>query len=193
MNSDLPFRLHPALAPAVEPVTLAEALAHTRVDDTADNALVSALIVAARRAAEAYTRRAFISQSWAMYMDQPPTGNFLEIPKAPLIGISSIQTFTDADVATTFASSNYYVDLITKPGRVVLRTAASWPTPTRAASGFVVNFRAGYGATGSNVPADIRQAILMIVSHLYENRGDAESDVPRVAQMLLEPYKDWAF
>jgi uncharacterized phiE125 gp8 family phage protein len=193
MNSDLPFRLHPALAPAVEPVTLAEALAHTRVDDSADNSLVQALIVAARRAAEAYTRRAFISQSWAMYLDQAPAGNFLEIPKAPLIGISSIQTFTDADVATTFASSNYYVDLITKPGRVVLRTAASWPTPTRAASGFVVNFRAGYGATGSHVPADIRQAILMIVSHLYENRGDAESDMPRVAQMLLEPYKDWAF
>jgi len=187
-----PFRLSLVSPPTVEPVSLAEARAHARVDDTADNSLVSALIAAARRTAEAYTRRAFITQSWAMYMDQAPTDNFLEIPKAPLVGISSIVTYSDADAATTFASSNYYVDLITKPGRVVLRATASWPTFTRVSNGFFVDFVAGYGATGSDVPADIRQAILMIVSHLYENRGDTDADMPRVAQMLLDPYKDWA-
>jgi uncharacterized phiE125 gp8 family phage protein len=193
MFNDLPFRLYLASPPAVEPVTLAEARAHTRVDDTADNSLVQALITAARRAAEAYTRRAFITQSWAMYFDEAPTGNYFEIPKAPLVGISSIVTYSDADAATTFAASNYYVDLITRPGRVVLRSTADWPTFERVANGFVVNFVAGYGATGSDVPAEIRQAILMIVSHLYENRGDTDADMPRVAQMLLDPYKDWAF
>lgn len=192
MNSE-PFRLVIASNPAVEPVTLAEARTHARVDDTADNSLVSALITAARRAAEIYTRRVFITQSWTMYMDQAPTENYLELPKAPLLGISSIVTYSDADAATTFASSNYYVDLITRPGRVVLRNGASWPTPSRAANGFVVNFVAGYDSTGSGVPADIRQAILMIVSHLYENRGDTDAEMPRVAQMLLDPYKDWAF
>ncbi len=188
-----PFRLHLASPPTIEPVTLAEARAHARVDDTADNSLVSALITAARRAAEAYTRRALITQSWAMYLDQAPTENYFELPKAPLVGISSIVTYSDADAPTTFASSNYYVDLISKPGRVVLRSTATWPTFTRVSNGFVVNFVAGYGATGSDVPADIRQAILMIVSHLYENRGDTDAEMPRVAQTLLDPYKDWAF
>jgi len=193
MNSEFAFRLYLASPPAVEPVTLAEARAHTRVDDTADNSLVSALITAARRTAEAYTRRVFITQSWAMYLDEAPAESYLEIPKAPLVGISSIVSYSDADAATTFAASNYYVDLITRPGRIMLRTGASWPTFTRVANGFVVNFVAGYGATGSDVPADIRQAILMTVSHLYENRGDTDADMPRVAQMLLDPYKDWAF
>lgn len=193
MNSDLPFRLVIASVPAVEPVTLAEARAHTRVDDTADNSLVSALITAARRMAESYTRRVFITQSWTMYRDQAPTESYLEIPKAPLLGITSIVTYSDTDAATTFSSSNYYVDIATKPGRVVLRSTASWPTFTRTANGFVVNFVAGYDATGAGVPADIRQAILMIVAHLYENRGDSVSEIPAVARALLDPYKDWAF
>lgn len=107
MNSE-PYRLFLAAAPTVEPIMLTEARAHTRVDDTADNVIVSALISAARRMAEAYTRRAFITQSWAMYMDQAPAANSLEIPKAPLIGISSIVTYSDADSPTTFVVELLY-------------------------------------------------------------------------------------
>lgn len=193
MTNDLPVRLSLASAPAVEPISLAETKTFLRVDETADNALISALMGAARVMAEHYTRRVFITQSWVLYQDAAPIENYIEIPKAPLVGISSVVTYDDADAATTFASSNYYKDLITKPGRVVLRAGSSWPTVLRVANGFVVNFVAGYGAAGSDVPADIRTAILMTVAHLYENRGDAATELPPVARMLLEPYKDWAF
>lgn len=59
-------------APSVEPVSLIEAKAHLRVDVTDDDGYISALIVAARQAAETITRRALITQSWAVTLDQFP-------------------------------------------------------------------------------------------------------------------------
>lgn len=189
MNS-APFRLSLASAPTIEPVSVQEARLHCRVDDSADNSYVTALITAARIMAEQFTRRVFITQSWVMYMDAWPCDRFIEIPKAPLQGISSIVTYDDSDAATTFASSNYYVDLISKPGRVVLRSTASWPDVDRVANGIVINFVAGYGAAPAGIPQDIRQAILLIVAHLYENRGDVSAEMPATAELLLGNYRE---
>lgn len=189
MNST-PYRLALAAAPTVEPVSIQDARLHCRIDDNADNSYVSALITAARIMAEQYTRRVFITQSWVMYMDAWPCERFIEIPKAPLQGISSIVTYDDDDVSTTFASSNYYRDTISTPGRVVLRSGASWPDVERVANGIVINFVAGYAASPAGIPQDIRQAILMIVAHLYENRGDVTAEMPATAELMLANYRD---
>jgi len=59
-------------APASEPVTLADAKTHLRVDINDDDALITALIVSARQQAEQICRRAFISQQWVVTMDRFP-------------------------------------------------------------------------------------------------------------------------
>ncbi len=61
-------------APATEPVSLAEAKLHLRVETgmTDDDTLISALIVAARQVAETITRRALITQVWKLVLDQFP-------------------------------------------------------------------------------------------------------------------------
>ena len=51
-------------APAAEPVTLAEIKEHLRVDSDLEDALISALITAARQWAETYQGRAYITQTW---------------------------------------------------------------------------------------------------------------------------------
>lgn len=66
--------------PAVEPVTLAEAKTHLRVDLADDDLLIGALITAARQHAETITRRALVTQQWKMTLDQFP---------APSMNISS--------------------------------------------------------------------------------------------------------
>lgn len=58
-----------------EPVTLAEAVQHCRIEFIDDNNLVSGLITAARRYCETRLRSALITQTWVLYLDGFPAGN----------------------------------------------------------------------------------------------------------------------
>lgn len=60
--------------PAVEPVTLAEAKAHLRVDGTAEDTLIGSLIVTSRLHVEAAMGLALVTQSWSVFLDAWPPG-----------------------------------------------------------------------------------------------------------------------
>lgn len=62
--------------PIEEPVTLAEAKLHLRVDDNFDDSLIDMLITSARLHAENVCRRAFVTQKWELYLDAFPRQNF---------------------------------------------------------------------------------------------------------------------
>ena len=51
-------------------------------------------------------------------------------------------------------------------------SSASWPTALRVANSIEVEYRAGYGTDPASIPADIRQAVLMLTANLYEHRGE---------------------
>ncbi len=189
--SDQPLRLTLVTAPLIEPVSVGEAKLHARIDESADNALVQSLICAARQLAESFTRRVFITQTWNVYLDTWPSETAIELPKAPLQSVTHVKTYDDMDAATVFASSNYFVDTATRPGRIALRNTASWPYPARLTNGIEIQFVAGYGSAPSDVPAQIKQAILLTIAHLYEHRGDASVELPETSCTLLTPHKDW--
>lgn len=159
--------------PTVEPVSLTEAKAHLRIDIADDDTLIGSLITAARSHLEntARPKLAMINQTWEYIADSWPGGDTLELRPYPLQSVTSI-TYTDPDAAATvLASSNYVVDTYTQPGRLRLKTAANWPgTTLRELNGLAIRFVAGYGAAGSAVPIQLRQAILLLVGHWYENR-----------------------
>ena len=160
--------------PAVEPVSLAEVKAHVRLDEgmTQDDALLSALIGVARDSAERWLGRALIHQTWRMVCDASPVVGIVELPNPPLVSINHIKTYDDRDGEKVFAAENYYVDPARQPGRIVLRAGAVWPCAQRAANGFEVEYVAGYGVTGEDVPPAIRRGILIHVAALYAERGD---------------------
>jgi Phage gp6-like head-tail connector protein len=67
------MRLVQVTPPAIEPVTLAEAKQHARIEYPDDDALVAVLITAARRYCETAIRAAFITQTWTLYLDSFPS------------------------------------------------------------------------------------------------------------------------
>jgi uncharacterized phiE125 gp8 family phage protein len=179
------LRLKLKTAPAAEPVTLEEAKNHLRVDTAEDNALISSLITAARDLAERATRRAFITQTWQMFFDSV-TAEF-EIPKPPLKSVESIKVLDEDGNETTVDSSYYDVDKAeNSPGRVKLKSGCCWPTHRGFAS-FIVEFKAGYGDSGSDVPELLKKGILQLIGHLYDNRGSLE--IPEEIARLLFPFK----
>jgi hypothetical protein len=76
-------------APIAEPLTLAEAKAHLRVDESDDDALIEALIVAARQGAEHITQRALMPQTWELALDQFESE--IRLPKAPLASVIGVK------------------------------------------------------------------------------------------------------
>ena len=183
-------------APAAEPVSTSEAKSHLRVDTTADDTYIGTLITVARQNVESHLRRALISQTWEVVLDAFPAG-VIRLPKPPLASVTSIKYTDDDGVEATYSSDNYVVDSDTEPGRVVLKSGQTWPAVTlAAANGVRVRYVAGYGAAGSNVPQAIRQAILLVIGSLYENREDvlvaqgvSIGVLPFGVVALLAPYR----
>jgi uncharacterized phiE125 gp8 family phage protein len=184
--------------PASEPITLAEAKAHCRVAESADDALLTSLMTAARLVAEVTLGRALITQTMRYLADAAPEGEALELPRPPLQSIAHIKSYDDADLASVFSSSNYLIDTSSHPGRIVLRAGACWPGISRAANGFEVQYVAGYGDAAA-VPAPIKAGMLAHIAQLYTHRGDAllregQPDassiaLPQAAQALYAPYR----
>ncbi|MCI0420082.1 MAG: head-tail connector protein [Acidobacteria bacterium] len=188
--------------PITEPVTLADAKSHLRVDTTDEDAYLSALIKAAREKLEQDMRRAFVQQIWEMFMDCFP--DEITIPLPPLVSVTSVKYLDTAGTEQTLATSEYVVDAKSEPGRIALAYGKSWPSTRDTLNAVTVRFVAGYGAAGATnssqaVPEGIRQAIKFLVAHWYDNREPAaqQSVVPVAIEMTLESltwqYRDFRF
>jgi len=168
-----------------------------RVESATDDALIDALVKAARKMVEDNTGRSLITQTWNYYLDFFPVRSYrgrepwwdgvrqvaisqaffitqhIPLPWAsPLISITHLKTFDENDVGTIFPASNFFADINQEPGRLTLRSGSSWPSGIfRQSSGIEIQFVSGYGAA-ADVPEDIKLAIKMTVAWLYEHRGD---------------------
>ena len=189
----MPLNLTRTTDPTGEPLDIQAAKDFLRVSSTNEDDFINSLIVGVTAQAEKFLNRALITQTWTLFLDRWPvtrgrdwwdgvrdlaitelnTGSrFLEVPKPPLQSVTSIITYDDADVATTFAASGYFVDSSSAPGRIVLRSGQAAPSGVRVANAVEVIYVAGYGDQGDDVPEDILQGMRLMISHLYENRGD---------------------
>ena len=160
-------------APTIEPVTLAELKTHLRLDSgSTEDSLLTAIIQAARERVEDITRRALLTQTWELYLDNFPSVNYIELPFGNLQSVNSFK-YTDSDSVehTLIENTDYLVELNGEGiGRVVLVYNGSWPTATLNTSNpIVIEFDCGWEAA-ADVPSKIKSAIMLFCGDLYENR-----------------------
>lgn len=176
--------------PAVEPVTLAEAKAHLRVDTSDDDAYIGTLITAARQWCEEYLDRTLVNTQWTMRLDSFPYE--IELPRPPIASSGTVTavtlTYTLGDESTaTLSSSAYRVDRHSTPGVVRQLRSGTWPANLDDYNAVTVTWWAGYGASGSSVPQGVKNAMLLYIHELYEKRGAAEP--PAAAKVLLDAFR----
>lgn len=178
--------------PAAEPVTLADLRAImgiTDPTDTARDAVMTARLSAAREWAEEFTRRAIITQTWALYADAFPCHFDL---KGPLQSVESVKYLDSSGIEQTLSTDNYYVDTIS--ARVYPAYGKTWPTTYSRTNAVTVRHVAGYGLAAA-VPQKIKEAILFLVAH-WENfqpaiEGARITTVPWAVEQLLRSEIDY--
>lgn len=179
-------------APAIEPVSLVEAKSWLREDASDEDQLIQGLIVSARMTLEAYTRRFFVTQTWRLVCDAWPASvastATLEIPFAPFQSVAAIRIYDANDVSQPLAPATYRAPPANLGGRIVFTVAP--PLPGRAADGIEIDVSVGYGALATQTPEPLRRAILALVAHWREKRGDDADDVlPRSVAQLAAPFR----
>ena len=178
--------------PTTEPVTLEEVKAHLRVAIADDDGLIAGYILAARRYAEGYTRRAFCTQTWDYTVDRCwPWENVwgyvrkrITLPLPPLQVVSSV-SYVDIDGATqTLDSSQYVVKTDETSGYIEEAYNVTWPDVRYVASAVTVRFVAGW----AQVPDEIRMAIMLHVEILYDRNPQDLNLLMSARDALLAPY-----
>ena len=178
------------IAPAVEPLTLAEAKLHLKMDGiSADDDLITSLIIAARQYAENYCNRGFITQTIAqVYNRFPEFEGVLRLAVSPLMSVTSVFYKDENGDNQTWADANYVVDNYTEPGEISLANSKIYPTTLTEKNTIMVIYQVGYGNAAA-VPIAIKQAMLLLIGHFYVNREDTVSEKRTAAERLLGFYR----
>lgn len=173
-------------APALEPVTVAEVRDFGLIPDNIQNALIQRFIKSARERAEAYTKRQFITATWAMTLDCFPSWE-IELKRGPWSATSissggSVVYLDTAGASQTVATADYRFDHVL--GRLTPAYNESWPSTYDVTNAVTITYTSGYGTAPSSVPEGIKTAIIMTVLDWIENRRGV-FDLPNGVQALL--------
>lgn len=163
-------------APVAEPITLAELKAHLNVAGTADDTLLTTIIVAARATVERLAHRTLLSQNWRLTLDAVPDGGIVPLPLSPLQAVTAVRVADAAGVWTTLPATAYLTDLAGDGPRLLFTGAP--PVPGRPIGGLEIDLTAGYGELPADVPPPLVQAVRMLAAHWYRERGN--SPAPKV-------------
>jgi len=161
-------------APATYPVALNDVKSNSRIEIDDDNDLINNFIIPA---ATEYCERSFDGhrQLITATYDLPVAwwwNGEIALPRPPLQSITSVKYYDSAGTLQTLDSGRYLVRTPMKlPGRISRAPLGSWPALQADRQWpIVIRFVCGYGDDATDVPASIRQAILLFCGHLYENR-----------------------
>jgi uncharacterized phiE125 gp8 family phage protein len=189
--------------PTADPVSLAEAKVHCRVDVTDDDGLIAGYLIAARMACEDETGRRFMSQTldlkldggWPLVWDRFCARNVprIVLPTPPLQSVTSIKYFDTNGTEQTLAADQYRVSAGDVFGFIEPAYNVSWPDVRKQIETITVRFISGYGSNLGDVPEPIRLAILLLTGHYYDNREAMSSanmvEMPLGVRALLQKYK----
>lgn len=217
MGYDINRRTYTVIPSATcqEPVSVEDFQAYAKLDADEDSVYLMLYIKAARRQAEEYTGKKFITQAVKCKLDYFPDTNFnnyglrntvydfqtiaprafywpaddyIDLAWAPIQSITSIITYDQANNPTTLSSASYYLDAA--GSRICLNSGYTWGVDLRQRCAIEINTVNGYGDYPEDVPEDIRLAIMAMAKKAYDCRtpGGGCND----CLGMLEAYKDYS-
>ena len=153
-----------------EIITLGDVKNYVRIDSDDDNAIITNMITQARIWCENYISRDIVPKNRTYYMDS--TSGLFDLPFAPVATIESVTVEGEAATYTEYGLDDLSIELNGGPSN---------------------NVKITYTTAGLD-DGLIKQALLQMVSNLYDNRADfvtgtIVSDIPTNVKSILSGYK----
>ncbi len=184
-----------------------------------DDPLILGLIPAAREWAEKFTGRSMTERLLEIGLDHFPHRHHgrdwhhlhrpgiaflgegrhpmpIRLPGGPVSILASLIYVDVAGVEQTMTDAQF--DTYEEPARVLPAIGASWPSTRVQMAAVRVRYWAGYtlpddSPSGTPLPKPLKQAMLLVLGHLYETREDTADitliSVPMGAEALARPYR----
>lgn len=199
-------------APSLEPVSREQFLEFARIRgcvndsiESPDDDILNLLISSARTEIEKFTGLIFNETEIELWLDSYPIDNserwwsgtveapisylhsisrFFYLPLNPVISVDAFDFFMPDDSEHEF--TGFRLDDVSVPAKIVLNQSATWPSNLRNSNAMRITYKAGMGA---DAPSDMKNAVLMLATFLYENRGMTSEKMPVQIRTLLNKHK----
>ena len=160
-------------------------------DDGGEDAVLEVYLRAAMAAIEARLGRALLARPFAWTVSRWREEASQGLPVAPVVSVEAIRLRAADGGETEVEAEAWSVLRDAQRPRLVGRFGRALPRIPRGGEA-EVRFTAGYGAGWEEVPADLRQAVLLLAAHFYENRsesGAVAGTMPFGVLVLLEAHR----
>lgn len=189
--------------PVLPAIDLALVKEHLRIIGSDDDLTLALYRDAAIEIFENNANLALITQTLKQVIDCFPCGeSFFLLERYPIITLTHIKYYDTDNVLQTWGSTNYILESNGIPPKLSLASGKSWPSdihPTRN-NAVEITYQAGYGATDTSVPNDVKLALSLIIGDFFANREDSVVQ-PGIgiintfwnSKVLLRRYKPYYF
>jgi uncharacterized phiE125 gp8 family phage protein len=157
---------------------------------TVQDEVLTGFLRAAMAAIEARTGKVLLIRSFSWTLSYWRDGESQGLPVAPVVHITRVAIVGRDGTENTVDPSVYWLERDALRPRLRAR-GASLPTIPSGGSA-IVEFEAGYANGWSNLPSDLKQAVLLLASHYYEFRHETslgDGCMPFGVSSLIERYK----
>ena len=152
--------------PTTFPVTEDECKAQSKITTTADDTLLTSYIAVATAHVETVIGRSIMPQTWQQHLDG--FQDTMLLPKGPVQSVSFVKYYDEDSVLQTLDPAVYAVDNVADNGPhwLLLKADQAWPATACGANVVFMEYDTGF----TTVPLEIKQAIILLVEHYYDNR-----------------------
>ena len=173
---------------------LAAFRAHLRLgagfsDEATQDGLLEQYLRAALASVEGRVARALFQRAFVLRLTRWRDDYAQRLPVAPVISVASVTLVNVAGGEMVVSPTRYRLDADGTRPRLEAAGTALPAIPTGGRVEIVLT--AGFGPDWTDIPADLRQAVLLLAAQFYEGRdGTGDSDAAFGIRSLLERWRD---
>lgn len=187
---------------SLKALTTTEVKNYLRVDSDAEDTLIGVLIDAATNMAEHYLGRFLLTTIVEEFYDFFPVNkigvepfradgrNIIYLGRGPVQSVSQVKYIDGNGDEQWVDPVNYRVDKVSEPARIMPYNG--WPGSRDTVNAVIVRYTCGY-TQASDVPANIKMAMLLMIGEMYEKRVDSVHRLPTASEYLLNPFRAFRF